>query len=144
MNFLDRVIPPREMLLSPIIPSQSLSMLYAKRGIGKTFLGLGIAHAITSGHAFLRWEAPKSRRVLYVTRLAETSMAGSGTIFPGGRTESGTPIGAAGPVIGSATPRKGVRSCGWRTYLPAHEDGRPRYVFPAPGAVVPLRVHVHR
>ena len=65
-ELLKRVIPPREMLLSPIIPSQSLSMLYAKRGIGKTFLGLGIAHAIASGTKFLRWEAPIPRGVLYV------------------------------------------------------------------------------
>jgi putative DNA primase/helicase len=41
-------------------------MLYAKRGIGKTFLGLGIAHAVSSGTKFLRWEAPTPRRVLYV------------------------------------------------------------------------------
>jgi hypothetical protein len=65
-ELLEMEIPAREMLLSPIIPSQSLSMLYAKRGIGKTFLGLGIAHAISSGTKFLRWEAPTPRRVLYV------------------------------------------------------------------------------
>lgn len=65
-ELLRKVIPPREMLLSPILPSQSLSMLYAKRGIGKTFLGLGIAHAIASGTRFLRWEAPTPRGVLYV------------------------------------------------------------------------------
>ncbi len=40
-ELLEMEIPAREMLLSPIIPSQSLSMLYAKRGIAKTFLGLG-------------------------------------------------------------------------------------------------------
>jgi hypothetical protein len=65
-ELLEKVIPPREMLLSPVIPSQSLSMLYAKRGIGKTFLGLGIAHSVASGTSFLRWEAPAPRRVLYV------------------------------------------------------------------------------
>ncbi len=65
-ELLERVIPVREMLLSPIIPSQSLSMLYAKRGIGKTFLGLGVAHAVASGSNFLRWEASTPRRVLYV------------------------------------------------------------------------------
>jgi hypothetical protein len=65
-ELLERVIPPREMLLAPIIPSQSLSMLYAKRGIGKTFLALGIAHAVASGTKFLRWEASSAKRVLYV------------------------------------------------------------------------------
>lgn len=59
-------IPPREMLLSPIIPSQGLAMLYSPRGIGKTHVALGIAYAVASGGTFLRWRAPKPRRVLLI------------------------------------------------------------------------------
>ena len=59
-------IKPREMLLDPIVPEQGLAMLYSYRGIGKTFLALGIACAIASGGRFLRWAAPRPRRVLYV------------------------------------------------------------------------------
>ena len=59
-------IPPREMVLGPILPTQGLSMLYAPRGIGKTFVSLGIAYAVASGGQFLRWQAPKARRVLFV------------------------------------------------------------------------------
>jgi hypothetical protein len=60
------VIKPREMLLDPILPEQGLAMLYAYRGVGKTYIALGIAAAVASGGSFLRWTAPRSRRVLYV------------------------------------------------------------------------------
>jgi putative DNA primase/helicase len=66
MELLSLELKPREMLLEPILPVQGLAMLYAYRGIGKTFLALGMATAIASGVRFLRWGAPKVRNVLYV------------------------------------------------------------------------------
>jgi hypothetical protein len=65
-DLLARDIKPRQMLLEPVLPEQGLVMLYAYRGIGKTYIGLGIAAAISSGGLFLRWSAPSPRRVLYV------------------------------------------------------------------------------
>ena len=65
-ELLTREIKPRQMLLDPILPEQGLAMLYAYRGIGKTHLALGIAAAVASGTRFLRWTAPRPRRVLYV------------------------------------------------------------------------------
>lgn len=65
-ELLKREIKRREMLLDPILPEQGLAMLYAYRGIGKTFIALGIAAAIASGGRFLRWTAPRARRVLYL------------------------------------------------------------------------------
>ena len=65
-EFLALDIPPRAMLLSPILPERSLSMLYAPRGVGKSWLGLSIGLAVASGGSLLRWAAPKPRRVLYV------------------------------------------------------------------------------
>ena len=65
-DFLNLSIPPREMLLNPILPARSLSMLYAPRGIGKTLLGLSIALVVASGTSLLRWSAPRQRRVVYV------------------------------------------------------------------------------
>jgi putative DNA primase/helicase len=59
-------IPDREMLLSPVLPAQGLAMIFAERGIGKTHVAMNIAYAIASGGSFLRWKAPKPRRVLYV------------------------------------------------------------------------------
>src|ERR1044071_1985987 len=63
VEFLSRDIPPREMLLDPFLPTQGLMMLYSWRGVGKTHTGIGIAYAAASGGAFLRWQAPKPRRV---------------------------------------------------------------------------------
>ena len=65
-DFLAINMPPREMLLDPILPERSLAMLYAPRGIGKTLLSLSIGLAVASGSPSLRWQAPRQRRVLYV------------------------------------------------------------------------------
>ena len=65
-ELLAREIKPREMLLDPILPEQGLAMLYAYRGVGKTYIALGIAAAVASGGKFLRWTAPRPRGVLYV------------------------------------------------------------------------------
>jgi putative DNA primase/helicase len=65
-DFLAIDMPPREMLLDPILPERSLAMLYAPRGIGKTLLSLSIGLAVASGSSLLRWHAPRQRRVLYV------------------------------------------------------------------------------
>jgi putative DNA primase/helicase len=65
-DFLTRELPPRRMLLEPIIPEQGLVMLFGPRGVAKTFVGLGIGYAVASGSAFLRWKALEPRRVLYI------------------------------------------------------------------------------
>ena len=59
-------IKARGMVLDPIIPEKGLVMLYAARGTGKTHVALGIAYAVASGGSFLKWRAPKPRRVLLV------------------------------------------------------------------------------
>lgn len=65
-EFLNLEIAPREMMLGPILPSQGLAMLYSKRGVGKTYLALGVALAVARGGNFLRWKAAKPRKVLFV------------------------------------------------------------------------------
>jgi putative DNA primase/helicase len=65
-DFLSLDIPPREMLLDPILPERSLAMLYAPRGLGKSWLALSIGLAVASGAPLLRWSAPRQRNVLYV------------------------------------------------------------------------------
>lgn len=65
-DFLDLNLPAREMLLSPILPEKSLSMLYAPRGLGKSWLALSIGLAVARGSPLLRWTCPKPRQVLYV------------------------------------------------------------------------------
>jgi putative DNA primase/helicase len=65
-DFLRIDVPPREMLLAPILPERSLAMLYAPRGIGKSWLGLSIGLAVAAGETLLRWNAPRKRKVLVV------------------------------------------------------------------------------
>jgi DNA-binding CsgD family transcriptional regulator len=65
-DFLAIEFPPREYLLSPIIPRQGLIMIHGPRGLGKTQMSLNIAHAIASGGSFLRWSAPSPNGVLFI------------------------------------------------------------------------------
>ncbi len=65
-ELLAREIKPREMLLDPILPQQGLAMLYSYRGIGKTFLAIGMGLAVAGGGRFLGWTASRPRSVLYV------------------------------------------------------------------------------
>jgi RecA-family ATPase len=65
-TFLAEPIAPCELILAPIIMTQSLSMIHAWRGVGKTHVALGIAYAVASGGEFLRWKAPVPRKVLYL------------------------------------------------------------------------------
>ena len=88
-EFLKAVFPRREMILNPVLPTQGLAMVYAPRGLGKTFFALGLAHAIAGGGSFLRWNAPKERRVLYIdgempaaVMQKRIDMIHSGTTYP--------------------------------------------------------------
>src|SRR5262249_41247239 len=53
-------------ILDPILASNSLALLYGPRGLGKTFVALGIAWAVAGGGSFLGWRAERPHRVLYV------------------------------------------------------------------------------
>jgi len=64
--FLNMELPKAEMLLSPILPKQGIVLIYAKPGVGKTHVALGIAYAIATGGAFLKWSAPTPKKVLYI------------------------------------------------------------------------------
>lgn len=65
-DFLRTELPKREALLAPWLLMQSLSMLYAWRGIGKSWLALFIAYAIACGGEILGWKASVKRRVLFI------------------------------------------------------------------------------
>lgn len=74
-EFLSMSIPERGYLLSPILPVQGIGILYAPRGIGKTFAALSIAVAVASGGAVFNWRAPMPKRTLYVDgEMPATSM----------------------------------------------------------------------
>ena len=99
-ELLQHPFPMREMLLSPWLESQSLSMIYAWRGVGKTHVAIGIAYALASGGEFLGWRAQEPVPVLYLDgempgpalkdRLART-IASSDTEAPEGFLRVVTP-----------------------------------------------------
>lgn len=59
-------LPPRQNILNPWLPRAGLCMVYAERGIGKTFFALEVALAIAYGDSFLGFDAPNPRAVLYL------------------------------------------------------------------------------
>ncbi|MCC7267177.1 MAG: AAA family ATPase [Caulobacteraceae bacterium] len=63
--FLRLPLPERDFLLDPVFPERGLAMLYAPRGVGKTWAALSIGLAVATGGKFLRWQAQR-RRVLYI------------------------------------------------------------------------------
>jgi len=65
-EFIAMDIPPRKVLLEPWLPEQGLAMIHAERGIGKTFLALGVSFALALGQDFLGWQVPTARGVLYL------------------------------------------------------------------------------
>lgn len=50
----------------PWLPERGLAMIAGWRGIGKTYLGLAVAHSIAVGGGLLGWRADRPLRVLYV------------------------------------------------------------------------------
>jgi DNA-binding CsgD family transcriptional regulator len=59
-------LPPREIILSPWLTTQSLNMIYAPRGIGKTFMSMHIAYAVCAAGHFLGWQATRPQGVLFI------------------------------------------------------------------------------
>jgi hypothetical protein len=66
VELINHRFKPREHILSPWLLTQSLNMIYAWRGVGKTHVALGIGFAVASGGSFLGWKADKKRKVLYL------------------------------------------------------------------------------
>jgi hypothetical protein len=59
-------VRPRSTILDPILTSRTLALLYGPRGLGKTFVALGLARAAAAGESFLGWHATRPHRVIYV------------------------------------------------------------------------------
>lgn len=58
--------PVRETIIHSIMKSSSLNMLFAQRGVGKTWIALNIARSIATGTPFLVYDVPKPRGVLFI------------------------------------------------------------------------------
>lgn len=48
-EFLALNLPPRKLIPYPWLPEQGLTMIYAKRGVGKTYIALSVGYAIACG-----------------------------------------------------------------------------------------------
>ncbi|HRF08055.1 MAG TPA: AAA family ATPase [Xanthobacteraceae bacterium] len=59
-------IPPREFIIAPFLPVGSLSMVYAARGLGKTWFSLELSRTVSQGESFFGFDVPKPRCVLYI------------------------------------------------------------------------------
>src|SRR5512139_1201527 len=65
-ELLSLELPIRENILNPWLPLQGVCMIHAARGVGKTFVAMGIAVAAASGGSFLKWQASRPFGVLYI------------------------------------------------------------------------------
>ena len=65
-QILDSDIPETEVLMGSWLTTKSSNMIFAKPGIGKSFLALNIGLSIATGKDFLGWQVPKSAEVLYI------------------------------------------------------------------------------
>ena len=72
------------------LPERGLVMVYGPRGAGKTMFMLGLATALTTGEAFLKWQVSHTTGVLYVdgempiSELRDRTVALAGAAIPQG------------------------------------------------------------
>jgi putative DNA primase/helicase len=65
-DFMNWPIPPREHLLYPVMLEQGLILLFAPRGLGKTYVALGMGLAVASGRKLFNWDGRRPHRILYI------------------------------------------------------------------------------
>lgn len=65
-ELLHRGVNPRACILGKWLTAQSLNMIYAPRGLGKTNFCLWLAASVAAGQKFLNWETPAQKKVLYI------------------------------------------------------------------------------
>lgn len=65
-NLLARELPEPEVILAPWLTRQGVYMLYAWRGLGKSWFAMMVGYAAAVGGDFLKWKASRKWRVLYI------------------------------------------------------------------------------
>ena len=65
-DFVKMDLPDRPIIITPWLRKSSLVMIYAERGIGKTWFGLSIALSIITGKSIGNWEVSETVGVLYI------------------------------------------------------------------------------
>ena len=56
----------REKILSPWLPTKGITMVYASRGVGKTYFALHVACAVATGKTLMGWTVDRPCSVLYI------------------------------------------------------------------------------
>ncbi|MDH5638866.1 MAG: AAA family ATPase [Nitrospinota bacterium] len=68
----------------PWLPEGALAMVSARRGLGKTWFSLGLAHSVTTGSPFMKWPGPETRGVLFLDgEMPLSTLRERVTAFPG-------------------------------------------------------------
>lgn len=70
-SLLHANFPPRDDLLlyedgTAVFKEGDIWQLYAKRGMGKSFMAMGLSLALATGTRFCCWHSPRPRKVLYI------------------------------------------------------------------------------
>ena len=66
-DLINADIPPKEFLVSTFMPTASFGMVFAPRGLGKSWFAMGLARAIAVGHdTFLGWKIHQQGDVLFI------------------------------------------------------------------------------
>ncbi len=68
-------IPKREYIIEPFLQTRSATMIFAYRGVGKTWVALELALSVAQGRSFFGYKVPKCRTVLYIDgEMAEVEL----------------------------------------------------------------------
>ena len=65
-DFLATRLKPRSWIIRNLIQEKDIAMIYAKRGVGKTYAAQAVAWAVITGGSWLRFEVERPTEVLYI------------------------------------------------------------------------------
>lgn len=65
-DFLAAKLAPREWIIRHLIQEKDIAMIYARRGVGKTFAAQALAWAVVTGTQWLRFPVDRPTGVLYI------------------------------------------------------------------------------
>ncbi len=66
LDLMQLNLPPRDWVLADLLKIGDLMMVYAARGIGKTWLVLELGICLSLGRGFLKWQPPRPFRVFHI------------------------------------------------------------------------------
>jgi hypothetical protein len=98
-EFFKLDIPKRKNLLAPWLTERSLSMIFAGRGVGKTYFSLNCAFALASGNSFIKYTNTDKTPVLYIDGEMTSSLMQERLKQIAGGNAKNTPIYLINPEL---------------------------------------------